>query len=55
MDYFCFFDINEIYLVEKWDNGFWFLYTEIEKIQNRIPCYVYFFGVSATLIKKIYI
>ena len=43
--------IDEIHLVEKWGKSFCPLYSEIEKIKNRIPHHVLPLDVSSTLTK----
>ena len=43
--------IDEIHLIEEWGKNFRLLYAEIEKIKTRIPPYVPFLGMSATVTK----
>lgn len=44
--------VDEIHLVDQQGQAFRPLYTEIEKVQKRIPYYVPLLGVSATLTKQ---
>lgn len=47
------FIINEIHLIEEWDKNFQSIYAEIEKVQKRIPCYIFLLYISATLTKSV--
>ena len=52
-DLLCSLAINKIYLVKEWDKNFHAMYTEIDKVQKRIPYQVSLLGVSATLTKNV--
>lgn len=52
-DRFALLAIDEIHLVEQWDNNFRPMYAEIEKICKKIPCYIPLLGVLGTLTKTV--
>ena len=48
----CLLTIDEIYLVDQWEQVFRPLYAKIEKVRKRIPYNIPLLSVSATLTKK---
>lgn len=44
--------IKQIYFIEKWDQVFWLLYTEIKKVQKRISYHIFLLSISTLVIKR---
>lgn len=51
-DRLCLFAVDEIQLIDQWNQVFRPLYAEIEMVWKRIPCYIPLLRVSATLTKQ---
>lgn len=48
----CLLAVDEIHLVDQWDQAFCSLYAKIEKVWKKIPCYIPLLGISTTLTKQ---